>query len=75
MIWEEVVDDSIVSVTIPVEVNSFPVPSWVTCKTSQPNVHSSYRLEDLTPGALALLCDQFRAAVFAKSGFKDPRLV
>ncbi len=30
-------------------------------------------LAELTPEILAELCDEFRAAVFAKSGMRDPK--
>ncbi len=60
------------------ELQPFTVPNYVIVKMPpRPRqdgfVESpKYALAELTPDVLAVLCDEFRAAVFAKAGRRDP---
>lgn len=66
-------------VTIETELQPFSVPNFVLLADSKPdkrqdgfNRKQSIALADLTPSALAAMCDQFRADAFAKAGMTDP---
>lgn len=57
-----------------VDVKPFTTPNFLVPVGSDGDGFDSIPLQEADSDALSLLCDQFRADVFAKAGKADPRL-
>lgn len=57
-----------------IQIKPFIVPNFVLMCDQQPMPQSvSFPLSNLDPEELSAMCDDFRAAVFAKAGKRDPK--